>query len=57
MNQPILIALITIILFLTWISVDLWEIHKDIAELGNLLPSAQKSKSSEDIGNSQHDVK
>jgi FtsH-binding integral membrane protein len=57
MNQLIPIALIGIILFLMWISVDLWEIHKDIAKLGSLLPSAQKSKSSKDIGNSQDDVK
>lgn len=60
MNQPTLVALIAIILFLMWISVDLWKIHDDISEIRNLLSSTlvtQKSKSSEDIGNSQHDVK
>jgi hypothetical protein len=43
-----------------WASIDLWEIHKDISELGKLLssePDVQKSKSSKHIGNSQNDVK
>jgi hypothetical protein len=60
MNQPTLVALIAIIFFLMWISIDLWEIYKDISELRTLLssaPVAQESKSSKDIGNSQHDVK
>jgi hypothetical protein len=59
-NQPLLVALIAIILFLMWASIDLWEIHKDISELGKLLssePDVQKSKSSKHIGNSQNDVK
>jgi len=55
MNQPILVALIAIILFLMWISIDLWKIHDDISEIRNLLSSqliAKKPKSSENIGNS-----
>ena len=55
MNQPILVALIAIILFLMWVSVDLWKIHDDISEIRNLLSSqliAKKPKSSENIGNS-----
>jgi hypothetical protein len=60
MNQPILVALIAIIIFIMWMSIGLWEIRKDISELRTLLssaPVAQKPKSSKDIGNSQHDVK
>jgi hypothetical protein len=60
MNQPILVALIAIILFLLWISIDLWKIHDDISEIRNLLssmPVAQKSKGSENIGDSQNNVK
>jgi hypothetical protein len=58
LNQPTLVALIAIILFLMWLSIDLWEIHKDISEIGKMLSSApaQKSKSSKDIGNSQDNV-
>jgi hypothetical protein len=60
MNQPLLVALITIILFLMWVSIDLWEIHKDISELMRLLsstPVAKKSKSGENIRDSQNNVK
>jgi len=60
MNQPTLVALIAIILFLMWISIDLWKIHDDISEIRNLLsstPIAQKPQSSENIGNSQNNVK
>lgn len=60
MNQPLLVAPIAIIIFLMWISIDLWEIHKGTSELRDLLSSeldAQKSKSGKHIGNSQNDVK
>jgi len=60
MNQPILVALIAIILFLMWISIDLWKIHDDISEIRNLLSSTlvpQKPKSSENIRDSQNNVK
>lgn len=58
MNQPILVALLTIILFLMWICIDLWKIHDDISEIRNLLSSlvAQKPKNSENIRNSQNNV-
>ena len=55
MNQPILVALIAIILFLMWISVDLWKIHDDISKIRNQLsskPVAKKPQSNENIGNS-----
>jgi len=60
MNQPILVALIAILLFLIWISIDLWKVQDDISKIRNLLsstPVAQKFKNGENIGNSQNNVK
>lgn len=60
MNQPLLVALIAVILSLMWISVDLWKIHDDISEVRRPLSSTlvpQKPKSSENIRDSQNDVK
>jgi len=44
MNQPVLVALIAVILFLMWMSIDLWEIHKNISELRALLSSALEKR-------------
>jgi len=60
MNQPLLVALIAILLFLIWISIDLWKIHDDVSEIRDLLfsqPIAKKPKSSKNVGNNQNNVK
>ena len=60
MNQPILVALIGIILFLMWATLDLSKIHDDVSEIRDLLSSqlvAKKSKNNKNVGNNQNNVK